>query len=136
MDITALLIPTKPLHLKDKNEFVSFKKKFTFEQRLAEAEKIKTKNPDRIPIIVERSVTNTTIDMIDRNKFLVPLDTDFAKFSHVIRRRIKLKESDALFFFINNKLPIMNELIGKIYEENKDQDQFLYVTYTGLETFG
>lgn len=58
------------------------------------------------------------------------------QFVYVIRKRIKLSSEKAIFIFINNVLPPTAALMSKIYAEHKDEDGFLYVQYSGENTFG
>lgn len=114
-----------------------FQKKFTFEERVKESDKIRTKYPDRIPIILERSSNCiSSVPDIDKHKFLVPRDITVGQFLFVIRKRIKLNSKTALFIFINNKIPSASSLIGSIYDTDKNEDLFLYATYSGENTFG
>lgn len=73
-----------------------------------------------------------------------------------MRKRIKLAPEQAIFVFINNYLPPTGEfdaarsqtaallthdfvaasLMSAIYETHKSPDGFLYVTYSGENTFG
>lgn len=55
---------------------------------------------------------------------------------YVIRKRIKLSAEKAIFIFVNNTLPPTAALMSAIYEEHKDEDGFLYVTFSGENTFG
>lgn len=55
---------------------------------------------------------------------------------YVIRKRIKLPSEKAIFIFINDILPPTAALMSTIYEEHKDEDGFLYVLYSGENTFG
>ena len=55
---------------------------------------------------------------------------------YVIRKRIKLPPERAIFIFIRNVIPQQASLMSTIYEEEKDEDGFLYITYTGENTFG
>ena len=99
---------------------------------------------------------------IDKKKYLVPADLTVGQFVYVIRKRIKLSPEKAIFIFINNVLPptgtackMMSSycmllsnlqmvcvyicsaaLMSNIYEEQKDVDGFLYITYSGENTFG
>ena len=110
-------------------------KDLPFETRLKEAKKILTKFPDRIPIIVEKQASSD-IDDIDKKKFLVPTDLTVGQFVYVIRKRIKLEPEKAVFIFINNTLPPTAALMSQVYSEQKSSDLFLYVTYSGENTFG
>ena len=58
------------------------------------------------------------------------------QFIHVIRKRIKLSPERALFIFCNGLLPPTSSVLSQVYEANKDEDGFLYVTYSGENTFG
>ena len=68
---------------------------------------------------------------------LVPDDLVMGQFMHVIRRRLKLDPAKAIFLFINNRvMPSTSETLAAIYHEHKDADGFLYITYSGENTFG
>ena len=113
----------------------SFKEKFDFEKRSYEATRIKKKYPDRIPVIVEKA-QQSNMPYIDKHKYLVPKDLTVSQFIYVIRKRVKIKAEEAIFLFINNSLPASSELMSTVYENNKDEDQFLYATFSGENTFG
>lgn len=67
---------------------------------------------------------------------MVPVDLTVGQFVYVIRKRIKLPSEKAIFIFVNDILPPTAALISTIYEEHKDEDGFLYVLYSGENTFG
>ncbi|GAB2231582.1 hypothetical protein Droror1_Dr00010591 [Drosera rotundifolia] len=113
----------------------SFKLDFSFEMRKAESARIKEKFPERIPIIVERA-ERTDIPDIDKKKYLVPADLTVGQFVYVVRKRVKLSADKAIFIFVKNTLPPTGALLSAIYEEHKDEDGFLYMTYSGENTFG
>lgn len=112
-----------------------FKVKYTFEDRKKEADKILSKYPDRIPIILEQHGKSMIKD-IDRNKFLVPNDITLGQFIFIIRKRLELSPEKAIFLFVNNTLPTSSDIIGELYNKNMDEDGFLYMVYSGENTFG
>lgn len=114
----------------------SFKEEHPLEKRQAEAARIKEKYPDRIPVIVERAEKSNSIPDIDKKKYLVPADLTVGQFVYVIRKRIKLSPERAIFIFIDNKLPPSASLMSAVYEEMRDKDGFLYIKYSGENTFG
>ena len=114
----------------------NFKNDFSFTRRHSEALRIKEKYKERVPIIVTKHAGCKSIKDIDKNKYLVPLDLTVGQFIYVIRKRIELEPEKALFIFINNVLPPTSSLISQIYEENADDDGFLYMVYSGENTFG
>ncbi|XP_042412247.1 autophagy-related protein 8C-like [Zingiber officinale] len=112
-----------------------FKLEHPLERRLAEASRIREKYPDRIPVIVEKAERSDIPD-IDKKKYLVPADLTVGQFVYVVRKRIKLSAEKAIFIFVKNSLPPTAAIMSAIYEENKDEDGFLYMTYSGENTFG
>lgn len=112
-----------------------FKEINSFDKRKLESTKICTKYPDRIPIICERG-GKSDMPEIDKSKYLVPADLTLGQFVYIIRKRIKLNAEQAIFLFINNKIPPTSALISRLYDEHKDKDGFMYVSYCGENTFG
>ena len=115
---------------------MSFKKKYSFEHRVSESGRIRSKYPDRFPVICEKANNKSDTPDIDKNKYLVPFDLTVGQFLYVIRKRIKLPPEAALFMFINNSLPSTSMLMSTAYESEKDPDGFLYITYSKENTFG
>ncbi|GAW01934.1 Autophagy-related protein 8 [Lentinula edodes] len=103
-----------------------FKDEHPFEKRKAEAERIRQKYPDRIPVICEKA-DRTDIPTIDKKKYLVPSDLTVGQFVYVIRKRIKLAPEKAIFIFVDEVLPPTAALMSAIYEEHN---------YSGENTFG
>ncbi|GJD02075.1 putative microtubule associated protein 1A/1B [Colletotrichum higginsianum] len=146
-----------------------FKDEHPFEKRKAEAERIRQKYSDRIPLrvlsavphvprssppisyllsrtlpltkafavqVICEKVEKSDIATIDKKKYLVPADLTVGQFVYVIRKRIKLSPEKAIFIFVDEVLPPTAALMSSIYEEHKDEDGFLYITYSGENTFG
>jgi len=114
----------------------SFKEEHTLEKRTAEATRIRDKYPDRIPVIVERAAKSDNVPDIDKKKYLVPSDLTVGQFVYVVRKRIKLDAEKAIYIFVNNVLPPTAAFMSALYEEQKDPDGFLYLTYSGENYFG
>jgi len=125
-----------------------FKDEHPFEKRKAEAERIRQKYNDRIPVclpcsqsfphlvvsankpqVICEKVEKSDIATIDKKKYLVPADLTVGQFVYVIRKRIKLSPEKAIFIFVDEVLPPTAALMSSIYEEHKDEDGFLYITY-------
>ncbi|GAB2214136.1 hypothetical protein Drorol1_Dr00018475 [Drosera rotundifolia] len=86
-------------------------------------------------VIVERAEKTDILD-IDKKKYPVPTDLNVGQFVYVVRKRIKLSSEKAIFIFVKNILPPTAAMMSAIYEEHKDKDGFLYMTYSGENTFG
>ena len=118
------------------NGYIPFKTRATFEERSLESLRIRERFPGRIPIIVERSGRSIDVPLIDKNKFLAPGDLSVSQFLHVVRRRMQLSGETALFLFVGNTLPTTGTLLRELYSMYSDNDGFLYMAYTGENTFG
>jgi len=110
-------------------------KQASLEERQQKSASIRSKHPERVPVICVKDPRSPIPD-IDRNKFLVPADLTVSQFSLVIRKRVKLPSDTAMHLFIRNKWPNPTSLMSTIYDEEKDEDGFLYITYSGETTFG
>lgn len=114
-----------------------FKSSFTFDQRLKEAIIIKEKFPDKIPIICQRSIyAGDDCPILNKRKYLVPSCTTIAHFIFMIRKLLNLKSEKSLFLFVEGNALPCSYTIEKVYDIYKDNDYFLYVTYTFENTFG
>ena len=112
-----------------------FKDNHSINARKMESQRVVAKYPDRSPIICLRG--NNNVPEIDKIKYLVPSDITLGQFTYVIRKRIKLSPEVGLYLFINNKSLLQNTtLMGTVYKNYKDEDGFLYVYYSGENTFG
>lgn len=113
----------------------NFRKNFTLEDRKKESSRIRTKYPERIPVIVER-MESSNAPVIDKHKYLVPRDLTLGQFAFVIRKRLSLSPEHAIYIFINNSIHPVSKLMSDIYKEEKEEDDFLYVHYAEEATFG
>ena len=116
---------------------MKFKKEFTIQQRIDESSRIRSKYPDRVPIICEKlDGGNNTIQEIDKKKYLVPYDLTCGQFAYVIRKRMKMQAEQAIYLFVKGVIPSSSALINAVYNDYKDDDGFLYISYNGENTFG
>jgi GABA(A) receptor-associated protein len=121
--------------VKGKEKFEhSFKDKYSFERRKHDSETVLAKYPNRVPVIIERF--GEDVPNIDRSKYLVPDDLSMANFMYVIRKRIKLEPEKAIYLFVNGKVLAGMETMNSIYDKHRNEDGFLYMTYSGESTFG
>jgi len=114
---------------------MKFKTDNEFSTRKSESDKITQKYPNRIPIIIEKA-EKCILNDIDKHKYLVPKDLNMNQFIYIIRKRIKLDNSQSIFFIVGNNVCPSNSPLSHIYEEHKDNDGFLYIIYTSENTFG
>lgn len=114
----------------------TFKSRNSLEDRKRELNRVLTNYPDRIPLICEKSGNSEKIPDIDKQKYLVPMDLTIGQFMFVIRKRMKLVPEIAIYVFVKGIIPPTSALVSTIYNDYKDEDGFLYVEYSGENTFG
>merc|ERR1711970_100031 len=113
----------------------AYKQDHPMDKRSAEAARIREKYPDRIPVICEKE-PRSDIAPVDKRKYLIPIDLTVGQFVYVIRKRISIPPEKAIFIFVNNTLPPTAALMSTVYEQHKDEDGFMYMMYSGENTFG
>ena len=117
------------------------------DKRKQESQKIREKYPDRVPVICEKD-PKSKMKSIDKTKYLVPNDLTVSQFSYIIRKRLELDKSSALFLLVSGKHSItggkklifkinLDSALSEIYEKYADKDDgFLYISYTSEITWG
>ena len=80
------------------------------DKRKQESQKIREKYPDRVPVICEKD-PKSKMKSIDKTKYLVPNDLTVSQFSYIIRKRLELDKSSALFLLVSGKHSITGGMI-------------------------
>lgn len=103
-----------------------------------EIDAVLKKHPGRIPVYVKKAENSGSLNIpdINRHKFLIPQDFTLHALQHTIRIYLKLRPEQAIFLFINNKLPIYSESLSELYKKYRSDNGLLYVTYSTENTFG
>jgi GABA(A) receptor-associated protein len=94
-------------------------------------EKLLGKYPDRVPVLVESKVSET-----DALKYMVPKDRTIATMMVQLRKHIKMTPKQAIYLFVNNTLPPNSATMGEIWEQHRNEDNVLVITYSLENTFG
>ncbi|XP_072265534.1 microtubule-associated protein 1 light chain 3 gamma [Pyxicephalus adspersus] len=128
----------KPMHPpRNASRSKPFKQRKSLETRKTEAIGMKAKYPTKIPVIVERYAKEKYLPRLDKTKFLVPQDITMSQFVSIIRDRMHLSATHALYVLVKGKtLPSMTLTMTELYEDQKDEDGFLYMIYASQEMFG
>ena len=118
-------------------------RKVPYIKRKDEALRLVHKYSTRVPIIIFPD-KRSKLPKSDSSKFLVPKDMVLSQFIIMLRKRIFLDSSQAIFLFStsvseNKKTTTLipsSETFGEIYEANRDLDGFLYLVYSEDAVFG
>mmetsp|Transcript_24833 Transcript_24833/g.45569 ORF Transcript_24833/g.45569 Transcript_24833/m.45569 type:complete len:150 (-) Transcript_24833:125-574(-) len=132
----------------DEEEKVRKKQQFVetvpFEKRVAEANRIREKHPDRVPVICERA-PRTHLMEIEKKKFLVPGTMLCGEFKYIVHKHINqvtmeqgngLRADQTIYLFCGNKTPKTGATMAEIYENYRADDGFLYIKYSAENTLG
>lgn len=132
--IIKYINPFKKIH---KN---SYKENFNYEERCYESNRLLSKHINYVPVIIDFVDIES---VINKNKFLVPIDLTVSQFIYSIRKSLSVNPSESIFIFFDNVLLPSNIIIGEFYENylkkhniNANGDRFLYATVTKENTFG
>ena len=117
-----------------------YKEKYSLSHRVSESNRILSKYPNHIPVVVD---VDKSIGKINKNKFLVPRDVSASHLIISVRKQISVEANKALFMFCNNSIICPTIIMENLYEnclDNKSADEqgdkFLYVFVTNENTFG
>jgi len=117
----------------------SFKTEHSLEERSSESSRIVLKYADRVPVVVERSdsANASTLELLDKKKYLVPVDLTMGQFVFVIRKRLRLPATEAIYLSTHKgSIPSTSTFMKTMYEQHRDEDGFLYLVYSGENVFG
>ncbi|OAF66937.1 Autophagy-related protein LC3 C [Intoshia linei] len=115
----------------------AFKHRRDFETRLKDAQSIIKEYPGKIPVIIERLPNEKHLPNLDRAKFLIPKSVKVLDLLNIIRRRLQLHPNQAFYLLVNNKsIVTASQQMAELYDNERDEDGFLYVLYAAEETFG
>jgi len=115
---------------------MEYKNKVPFEKRRDDANRIKEKFPDRIPIIIDLHKSSSSLPPLDKRKYLVTNDLTVGQFIYILRKRMKLASEKAIFLFVKDTIPPTSALISEIYKSYMANDNFLYFTLSGESVYG
>jgi len=113
-----------------------YKKLKNFKERCTESSNMRKRYPNRVCLYLSKYKTSTLPES-EKKKYLVPQDLTVGQLIHVIRKRIKIDSTDAIFLFTESNIaPSTTIELGQVYTEHADPDGFLYMTYNTESTFG
>jgi hypothetical protein len=113
-----------------------FQEKVSLKIRREKTDQTLSQNTSRIPVWLDFRGCASLRDILSNHKFLTPDHLTVADFISHLRTKNKLSSENAMFVFINNKLPRMTSTLSEIYSDEKDEDGMLYITVKEESVFG
>ncbi|XP_037927432.1 gamma-aminobutyric acid receptor-associated protein-like [Teleopsis dalmanni] len=106
-----------------------FKELYGFDCRSSEASTIRKKYPNRVPVIMEKEPECSAGDLA-KVKYLVPKKLTVEQLRFVIRHHLHMENNDALYLTVNDIVPSPEVSMEELYQEYRERDYFLYLTYS------
>lgn len=106
-----------------------------------EAEKIRSKYPDRVPVICEKS-TRSTLPELPKRKFVVHGNMLCGEFKYMVHKQIadatpeRLSVDHTIYLFINGITPKTSTPMSQLYDQFRQADGFLYIRFGAENTLG
>ncbi|XP_048885175.1 microtubule-associated proteins 1A/1B light chain 3C [Brienomyrus brachyistius] len=118
-------------------EVKPFKQRKCLATRKDEVCSIRSKFPNKLPVIVERYVREKHLPLLDKTKFLVPFELTMGQFLSLLRSKVDLGPTQTLYLMVSDhSMSCMSASMGEIYTQYRDPDGFLYLTYASQDMFG
>ncbi|KAE8607391.1 hypothetical protein XENTR_v10011163 [Xenopus tropicalis] len=107
------------------------------DSRIHEVNRVRSRFPYKIPVIVERSPQEKRLPQLEKIKFLVPPEITMGQFVNTIRCKLPLPPSHSLCVMVSGRqVASLAMTMSQVYSENRDQDGFLYLSYMSQDVFG
>ncbi|CAL9019769.1 unnamed protein product [Prunus brigantina] len=98
---------------------------------IPDAGELREKHPNSSLQVTLEKDPRSDIPDADMKKFLVYGDMPLRDFVSFIRMRIRVSRKKRIFVYCRNTEPPFDALMSTIDEENKDEDGFLHITFSG-----
>ncbi|GIY64590.1 autophagy-related protein 8c [Caerostris darwini] len=111
-----------------------YKKRKSFESRKQESLDIYHLYPKSVPIILERAPNGKT-PTAQKEKYLVPRNLSVTNFILMVKKNMILNHDASIYLLSKGKVLPPSWTMGEVFNEEKDEDGFLYLTYNSYLTF-
>lgn len=103
-------------------------------ERKADAQKLLLKNPLKVPIVIQMSKQAQSLLGIPKSKYLVPNTMTLGSLMAMLRTRFSIKDTQALYFFVDGKLYVPGTVIADLRKHS--EDGFVVIDLMLENTFG
>lgn len=125
---TLKMLGLKSSSKKENKEYDYFKEKTTFERRKMECIKVLSKNPNKLPLIIEPE-EGSNVPIIAKSKVLITNKITIGQMIFFLKDKINLSVEKSLIIKCNGSVVPSNRKLIDLYDENKEDDGFLYLRY-------
>lgn len=125
---TLKMLGLKSSLRKETNKYEYFKEKTTFERRRMECIKVLSKNPSKLPLIIEPE-EGSNVPIITKSKVLITNKVTVGQMLLVLKDKMGLGSNKNLIIKCNGSVVPSTRKLLEIYDECKEDDGFLYLKY-------
>ncbi|OMJ84616.1 hypothetical protein SteCoe_14207 [Stentor coeruleus] len=112
-----------------------YQKNIDLEKRKIESSTVRRCWPEKIPLIIEKDEKYNIKEI--KPKCLCPIDYNVGMFLQYLREKIELNRSDALYVATENGQILSGDrMMYDIYQNDANEDGFLYLKYGMHSTYG
>ncbi len=117
---------------------VKYINSLSLEDRKKRSNSLLLKYPDKIPVILEKSIKDKYLPKMDKTKLLVADNMTVSTILQLIKKNLKITESTSIYIMVTNKDIMLSgsQTIISVYKDHKNEDGFLYLEYCTENVFG
>lgn len=109
-------------------EYKYFKQTTPFEKRKRECAKVISKHPKKLPLIIEPD-EGSNVPIIGKSKVLITDSVTVGQLILVLKNKMEMNIDKSIILKVNGNIIPSGVKLKEIYEENHDDDGFLYLRY-------
>lgn len=114
---------------------IPFRERFSLAERIHEFSRAMHKREGYIPTVIERGSPDAPL--LGKVKYMIPEHLNVAQLTYIVRKRLRMKPSEALFLLCNKTMLNGSDTLRSIYTRHRNTDDgFLYIHYTLENVFG
>ena len=102
--------------------------------RIRSIDTLRAQHPHRVPIVMAQH--EGCPYTLDKTKYLVPDDLTAQQFLYVLRKRLRLRASEAMFLMCGASLVPGNATAQELHAKHADDEGVLRLTYSAENVFG
>lgn len=86
--------------------------------------------------VICQKLAGADLPQLAEERLLLPCNFTVGNLTTFIRSHIKISPEKSIFLFVNNTLLPAHQELLTVYKERHDLDGFLYILYSGENSFG
>jgi len=98
-------------------------------------DELKVSYPNHVFVKIHK-VSSCNLPELQKEKFIISKYINLSQLNFILRKKLKLDSTQALFLFCGNKIPVPHTTIDELWITYPSDDDFLHIQYSSENTFG